>query len=63
MRGDLTLFTGGLRGVAGERLDIFIHAAVGEHLLKSGPLLSAGDTAANHLVLALLEFMVRQDRL
>lgn len=49
--------------MAGARLDIFIHAAVGEHLLMSGPLLSAGDTAANHLVLALLEFMVRQDRL
>lgn len=63
MREDLTLFTEGPRGVAGARLGIFIHAAIGKHLLMSGPLLSATDTAANHLVLALLEFMVRQNRL
>lgn len=53
-------FTGGPRGVTGARLCIVIHAAIVEHLLVLGPVLSAGDTAGNHLVLGILELMVGQ---
>lgn len=46
--------------MTGARLDTVIHAAIDEHLLVSGPVLNAGDTAGNHLVLTILELMVGQ---
>lgn len=45
-------------GVTGARLGVFIQGAVVEPLL----MLSAGDRAVHHLVLVLLELMVRQTR-
>lgn len=38
--------------MTGVRLGVFIQVVIAEHLLMLGPVLSAGDTAVSHLVLA-----------
>lgn len=38
--------------MTGARLGVFIQLGIAEHLLMSGSVLSAGDTAVSHLVLA-----------
>lgn len=47
----LILFARSPRGVTGVRLGVCIQLGIAEHLLMSGPVLSAGVTAVSHLVL------------
>lgn len=54
----MVLLTRDPGGATGARLGVFVQVAVVEPLL----MLSAGDRAVHHPVLALLELMVRQTR-